>query len=146
MPGVNTQASKDEDLGELITRLSHLIRRRSRQLPLAPHQNRALRIIARESLRPGKLAEILQVTPRAATEVIDALQAEDLVHVEPDPADRRAKLVSLSPAGHEYIAATKAARAEITQEIFAPLSDAERSTLTRLLREVFAAQETPRQQ
>ncbi|ATZ06881.1 MarR family transcriptional regulator [Corynebacterium striatum] len=146
MPGVTTQTSKDEDLGELITRLSHLIRRRGRQLPLAPHQNRALRIIARESLRPGKLAEILQVTPRAATEVIDALQAEDLVHVEPDPADRRAKLVSLSHAGHEYIAATRAARAEIAQEIFAPLSDAERSTLTRLLREVFAAQETPRQQ
>lgn len=143
---MTTQTSKDEDLGELITRLSHLIRRRGRQLPLAPHQNRALRIIARESLRPGKLAEILQVTPRAATEVIDALQAEDLVHVEPDPADRRAKLVSLSPAGHEYIAATRAARAEIAQEIFAPLSDAERSTLTRLLREVFAAQERPRQQ
>ena len=143
---MTSQTSKDEDLGELITRLSHLIRRRGRQLPLAPHQNRALRIIARESLRPGKLAEILQVTPRAATEVIDALQAEDLVHVEPDPADRRAKLVSLSHAGHEYIAATRAARAEIAQEIFAPLSDAERSTLTRLLREVFAAQETPRQQ
>lgn len=68
------------------------------------------------------------------------------MHVEPDPADRRAKLVSLSHAGHEYIAATRAARAEIAQEIFAPLSDAERSTLTRLLREVFAAQETPRQQ
>lgn len=132
--------STPEDLGELVARVAREIRRRSRRdLPLPPHQFRALRVIGREPLRPGLLAETLGVTPRAATDVIDLLASEDLVAVHPDPADRRAKLVSVTPRGQRYLDDTRAARAAISAELFATLSDAERAELGRLLARVVDA-------
>ena len=68
---------------------------------LAPHQARALRVIAKEGqIRPGVLAERLRVTPRSVTEVVDALIRQDLVSRELDPSDRRAMIIELTPAGH----------------------------------------------
>ncbi|QPK78985.1 winged helix-turn-helix transcriptional regulator [Corynebacterium lizhenjunii] len=126
------------ELGELTVRVSHILRRRSRQLPLAPHQHRALGVISHGPLRPGQLADALRITPRAATAVVDALVAENLVATGPDPQDRRAKVVSITAAGRKYLAATRAKRAEISQELFGALSPREQQELARLLRHIIA--------
>jgi DNA-binding MarR family transcriptional regulator len=65
--------------------------------------------IAREgALRSADLAVALDYAPRTVTEAIDGLERDGLARREPDPEDRRAKRISLTPAG---IAAAEAAGA-----------------------------------
>lgn len=120
----------------MVSQISRQIKRSSRQLPLAPHQMRALRIIAEGDVRPARLAEQLQITPRAVTDVVDALTAEGLVATAPDPADRRAKIVTATDAGISHLEATRQARARISQRMFGALSPAEQEELYTLLSRV----------
>ncbi len=48
---------------------------------------------------PAHLARAFQVTKGAMTNTLQRLEARGLVSVEPDPKDRRAKRVRLTPAG-----------------------------------------------
>src|ERR1700735_1403189 len=58
---------------------------------IAPSQFRALRVLKRHGvMRLSELADHLRIAARSATEVIDALEARDLVERRPAPADRRA--------------------------------------------------------
>ena len=101
---------------------------------LAPHQARALRVIATEGpLRPGILAERLRITPRSVTEVVDALIERGLVNREPDPSDRRAMVLSLTSAGEELGAEVRACRAAHTRSVFGSLSEEDQETLLALL-------------
>lgn len=123
-------------LGELTQLLSRIIRHRSRRLPLAPHQARALHTIAREPIRPARLAEILHVTPRAVTDVVESLVRSRLVTVESDPADRRAKIVTATDRADELLADVHRARADIAAELFSALTPAEQEHLHELLQKV----------
>lgn len=129
-------ASKDFEIAEMMSQISRTIYRRSRQLPLAPHQSRALRIIATGDVRPARLAEALGVTPRAVTDVVDALSDARLVAVEQDPADRRAKVITITDAGLKHLADVQDARAEIAGELLSTLDPQEKDLLGQLLRRV----------
>jgi len=114
---------------------------------ISPHQARALAVIAEqdpELPRLGVVAERLRITPRAATEVVDAL--EDLGYVErrADPTDRRAVALALTKEGRAAQRRFRAARDAAGAEYFASLSDAERERLTALLQGVVAAHEHER--
>ncbi|MDJ0652596.1 MAG: MarR family transcriptional regulator [Xanthomonadales bacterium] len=50
---------------------------------------------------PARLANALQVTRAAITNTVTRLEAQGLVRVDPDPADGRGKLVSLTEAGRD---------------------------------------------
>lgn len=50
---------------------------------------------------PVRLANAFQVTKAAITNTLQRLEARDLVKIEADPADGRAKLVSLTRAGRK---------------------------------------------
>ncbi|MGA8048245.1 MAG: MarR family winged helix-turn-helix transcriptional regulator [Dermatophilaceae bacterium] len=102
---------------------------------LAPHQARALRVIAAEgSIRPGALADRLHVAPRSVTEVVDALVERELVSREPDPTDRRAMSLTLTHAGQELVGEISAIRRAHTERVFgAVLSPEEQDTLAVLL-------------
>ncbi|PXX59188.1 DNA-binding MarR family transcriptional regulator [Nocardia tenerifensis] len=131
--------SADPDLPELLLRAAKRIRRnqvgRLAPLGLTPAQARALRIIAHENepLKMTALAERLGIVPRSATTVVDALAAADLVSRAPDPANRRATLVTLTPSGHATLARMADARREAAEELFATLTDEQRETLRDLL-------------
>lgn len=113
---------------------------------LAPHQARALRVIAAEgALRPGVLAERLRVTPRSVTEVVDALIERGLVNRDTDPTDRRAMVLTLTPAGDALADEIRACRAAHTDRVFAgAFSAEERATLTELLDRLSAHLDRPR--
>jgi DNA-binding MarR family transcriptional regulator len=71
---------------------------------LAPHnllisELRALHYIREGSGRPGALARQLDLTPAAATQLIDRLERRNLVQRRPDPLDRRALRIRLTPDG-----------------------------------------------
>lgn len=131
-------ANKDFEIAEMMSQISRTIYRRSRQLPLAPHQSRALRIIAAGDVRPARLAESLGVTPRAVTDVVDALSDARLVAVAQDPADRRAKVITITDAGRKHLADVQDARAEIAGELLSTLDSQEKELLGQLLRRVLA--------
>lgn len=136
---------------ELIQHLARHLRRGSaiETAPwgLSPHQARALGAIARSEgrrgrrrspdaedgvsrgLRMGGLAGWLQVTPRSATEVVDALEELGLVVRSADPDDRRAVFVGLTDQGRETAREIRAARKAQTETLLEELSEQDRAQL-----------------
>lgn len=142
----------ERDLGSLIFELTKLIRRRSfaalEPFGLSPAQGRAFRVIthhdhdAESELRLSGLAERLRIAPRSTTEVVDRLEELGLVERHPSSTDRRAIAVLPTAKGRRVRAEIDKARAEGTGDLFAPLSDAQRATLTELLSKALDAADT----
>jgi DNA-binding MarR family transcriptional regulator len=84
-------------------------------------------------MRLSELSEHLRIAPRSTTEVVDGLQERGLVERLPDPADRRATLVSLTAAGRTTAASIRAARGAQGERFFAELSAEDRAALGRIL-------------
>lgn len=142
----------DPDLGDLFHAAFRGLRRRwTHELApfeLTPHQWRALNTLARScgpcppegpgtspegSLRLKELADLLRIVPRSATEVIDQLETKELVERSPDPLDRRAVLIRLTPDGQELRSRIQQSRREQSHEYFGRLDSGERMELARLL-------------
>ena len=128
----------EADLGDLLLRVARTLRHRGAAVTapwaLAPHQARALRVVARhEQLRPGELAAHLRVVPRSVTDVIDTLEHRGLVERTPDPTDRRATVVTLTASGRTLVDEIDAARRADSRTYFTRLSDRDQATLRRIL-------------
>ncbi|WP_353709199.1 MarR family winged helix-turn-helix transcriptional regulator [Cellulosimicrobium sp. ES-005] len=103
-----------------------------------PGQYRMLRFLARcdEPCRLGAVASALDVAPRSVTSKVDDAERAGLVRRTPDPHDRRATLVALTPRGREVVAQVGAERSSSAGTLLARLDAAERAELLRLLRAV----------
>jgi DNA-binding MarR family transcriptional regulator len=131
----------DDHLSELFwsvaRNLRHLNREALEPLNVSPSHGRALNVLLKHgSLRPGALAEHLRIAARSATEVVDDLEQRGLVARAPDPADRRATLVTLTAEGRAAGDAIRSARQQAAERFFAALSDTDRTELTRILRQL----------
>jgi DNA-binding MarR family transcriptional regulator len=100
----------DDSLGFLLADVSRLMRRAFQQ-QLAGHstltlaQARALGYLARrEGLRQVDLADLLDVQPITLARLIDQLVQHGLVERRPDPDDRRAHRLYLTPAAAPQLA------------------------------------------
>lgn len=62
------------------------------------------------------------------------LKKRDLVTLEPDPQDRRDKLVVLTPAGKDYIQTKVAPIMKAEERAFLRLTQEQREALTTLIR------------
>nr|WP_269329334.1 MarR family transcriptional regulator [Kineosporia babensis] len=101
---------------------------------ITPAQARAIGVLRRHgSMRISTLSEHLRIAPRSGTEVVDALQERALVQRSPDPDDRRAVLVTLSPQGEEVAEAVRRARAAEADLFFDRLDEADRTELARII-------------
>ena len=101
---------------------------------ITPAHLRALRTLARHgTMRLSELSDRLQIAPRTATEVVDALQARGLVRRRADPGDRRAILAEVAEHGSGVLAAIRATRGAEAERILGRLSPAERAELARIL-------------
>lgn len=65
--------------------------------------------------------------------VIDRLSMRGLVETRPDPADRRRRLVALTPAGDALVLRLVPRALAITEDTLAPLDGAERAALAALM-------------
>jgi len=83
------------------------------------------------------LAEAIGVDAPYATLIVDSLEERGLVERQPDPADRRRKLVSLTPAGREAVARVLRIQLEPPPG-FGTLSAAELDVLEKLLWRIMA--------
>jgi DNA-binding MarR family transcriptional regulator len=102
---------------------------------VTPSQARALRTLHRYGdIRSSELAAHLHIAPRSATEVIDALESKGIAQRSPDPTDRRATLVSLTPHGRDLLNRMHRARGAESERLFERLSSTDREHLRRILR------------
>ena len=90
------------------------------------------------AMNQATLAGLLNVAPRSVTESVDALERDGLVTREEDPHDRRARIVTLTAAGSQSLAAALVVRAKAMDEVFGPLTPTQRSQLVALLNAVRA--------
>jgi DNA-binding MarR family transcriptional regulator len=130
---------EEESLSDAFWAVARSLRHRTRETlspwDITPSQSRALDVLIRHGeSRLSVLAEHLRIAARSATEVVDDLQERGLVERRPDPDDRRATLVALTPAGAETGKAIRAARQTEAERFFGTLSETDRADLSRILR------------
>jgi DNA-binding MarR family transcriptional regulator len=137
-----TREPPAENLGEAFGAVARRLRSASMASlstwDVTPSQMRAIRILTghEDGVRSSELAHHLHIAPRSATEVVDALEAKGLVQRSPDPTDRRATLVSLTPGGVELSAEVRRARGLESEKLFDRLSKTDRAHLARILRQL----------
>lgn len=130
--------ASDESLSEALGAVARQLREKSVETlavwSIAPAHLRALRVLNRHgTMRLSAISDRLQIAPRTATEVVDALQARDLVRRRADPDDRRATLVEVTEHGTDVLAEIRATRGPEAGRVFARLSPADRAELARIL-------------
>ena len=128
----------DEPLSEAFWAVARELRERSAETlapwDITPAHLRALRTLSRHgTMRLSELSGLLEIAPRTATEVVDALQARDLVRRRADPGDRRATLVEVTEHGAGILAEIRATRGTEAGRIFGRLDPADRAELARIL-------------
>ncbi len=128
----------DLDLGDLVMRVARDLRRTGmaayEPYDLAPHHARALRVVSHHgTMRLGELAQHLRVAPRSVTDVVDALEERGLAERTPDPTDRRAQVVGLTPEGRRLVDEVDTARRSGAEAHFGRLSERDRASLRRIL-------------
>jgi DNA-binding MarR family transcriptional regulator len=87
-----------------------------------------------DHLRMRDLAEELGVTPRNITTIVDGLEREGLLARRPDPGDRRAVWLELTPLGVSSIDQIHRLEEDISARFFAPLDAEQRRQLGAILR------------
>jgi len=85
------------------------------------------------AMRAIDISEAFGHAPRTTTEAIDGLERDGLVRRDPDPLDRRAKRISVTPLGLAAVDASEPVRQAFLREVFVALDEAERETLAALL-------------
>jgi DNA-binding MarR family transcriptional regulator len=136
------------DLAEALFQTTHALKYAGHQqiedgdafvCPLSFPQMRVLGVLddaADRRIRMGELSVALGVTARNVTTIVDGLEREGLVVRIPDPQDRRAILLALTPSGQEHIASVHAMHYQAAERFFAALDTAERAELLRLLNKI----------
>jgi DNA-binding MarR family transcriptional regulator len=95
-------------------------------------------------LTPGALSRSTMVTTGGMTKRLDRLEAMGVIRREPDPHDRRGKLIALTDSGRTLIDTVVEAHLRNEERLLASLSPAKRGQLVRLLRELLLTLEPAR--
>ena len=122
----------------LIHEVGRLARRRfedeARVHEITLPQWRALSEIQRQGrLSQVSLAGCLDADPMTVSGILERLEKRGLIERHPDPADSRAKLATVTPAGEELVAATRRVRLGLVESALDGVSEAERAALLSIL-------------
>jgi DNA-binding MarR family transcriptional regulator len=110
--------------------------------PQKPSHSAVFAQISPEGSRLSALARGANMTPQAMGELVDELEELGYVERRPDPTDRRAKLIMLTPRGHDCIAAGIATIQGIERRIDQILGADGHAELRRLLTELLTSAAT----
>jgi len=89
--------------------------------------------VAEVRLSQRDIAEYLRLDPSQVVALVDELQQRRLVAREPDPHDRRAKVVVATPEGRDLHARAEASAHAAERDVLALLDADEQATLRDLL-------------
>lgn len=128
----------ERNIASLIGEISHLQRRnfnrRARDFGLTQPQWRAITILRRaEGINQATMADILDLQPISLARLIDRMAAAGWVERRPDPGDRRAVQLFLTPKAEPFLAEMREAAQEIYEQATAGLSEQDRELLLRCL-------------
>lgn len=132
-----------------ITRVSALIQRELErvfaQYGLAGGDFDVLATLRRsvKPVTPGELSRSTMVTTGGMTKRLDRLEALALVRREPDPRDRRGRLIALTDDGRALIDRAVEAHLQNEERLLTNLPAAKRKQLAALLRELLTELDTP---
>ncbi len=87
-------------------------------------------------LTPGELSRSTMVTTGGMTKRLDRLEARGWIHREPDPSDRRGRLIALSDEGRGLVEVAVEAHLRNEERLLAGLPAKRRNELAALLREL----------
>ncbi|WP_165959674.1 MarR family winged helix-turn-helix transcriptional regulator [Nonomuraea longispora] len=111
---------------------------------LSPARVRLLTTLhQRPRSRMRDLADVLGVSGRAITPLVDALESDGLITRRPDPSDRRAFRLTLTDDGLGAIDHIARLQQQISDDIFSVMSAEDQRNLTRLLRAFLDAAHGP---
>jgi MarR family transcriptional regulator for hemolysin len=129
-----------ETLAFMIIDLARLFRQEFEQgvadagLAITAGEARTLLYLSRsEGMRQSALAERMHIEPMSLSNFVDRLEARRLVVREPDPDDRRAKRLALTPAAAPLLEQVNVIAAAITAEAVMGISEADARTLAERL-------------
>ncbi len=101
---------------------------------LTPGEARALAHVDRcGAVRQTLLAQRMAIEPMTLVGYLDRLEAQGLVAREPDPTDRRAKIVRLTPGAEPVLARILEVGREVRAVALAGMSEAEADQFLALL-------------
>jgi DNA-binding MarR family transcriptional regulator len=106
--------------------------------PQKPAHSAVFAQIVPEGSRLTDLARGANMSPQAMGELVDELEQLEYLVRHPDPTDRRAKLIVLTPKGRDCIAAGMATIDGIEQQLTELLGERGHRELRRLLTKVLA--------
>jgi DNA-binding MarR family transcriptional regulator len=106
---------------------------RLRERGLSLQGFKLMRSLKNSDLSMREISDVLYVSPRTVTDMIDGLEAKGLVVRQAHPADRRVTLVHLTDAGREQLAAATAGAERSSRAAVSVLSETDQQTLRRLL-------------
>ncbi len=116
-------ATIEDPLGFVLVDVARLLRRRFEKalenagLGLTVVEARTLAVVSRRpGLRQSTLADELSVEPMTLVGFLDRLEAAGLVERIPDPADRRAKLIRLTPSAANIVRRIRAIGKQVREE------------------------------
>ena len=101
---------------------------------VSPGHIQVLIALTRGPRSVGRLAEELEVSPPAATQLVDKLAEHGMVDRHHDPEDRRVVLVDYVPGMHEVAGRIVEARRRPLQEAMSEMTDAEALAFVKGLR------------
>jgi DNA-binding MarR family transcriptional regulator len=112
---------------------------RLRELGLSLSAYKLMQALEHSDQSMRGVSDILHVSPRTVTDMIDGLEARGLVARGQHPADRRITLLSLTPEGRSQLAAAAALANESHRAAISGLSSKDQQTLRDLLDQVAPA-------
>ncbi len=128
------------DLGRLYGSLKRNFDRSMVERGASLARTKMLILIQKEggTVRAIDIAERFGIAPRTVTEALDGLEREGLILRTPDPSDRRAKRISITPEGEAAVAVTEPIRQALSKRILVSLGPEEQAsfhaTIRKLLR------------
>jgi DNA-binding MarR family transcriptional regulator len=138
MSTAHSDAAVQRTSSLLIAQLARGMRRRIEQavapVGLRPRELLALQHLQeRGPLAQQTLAELVGVDATNLVAVLNSLEDAGLIDRRRDRADRRRAIIALSAPGEQLLANLDHALRQVDDEIFSPLTPAERETLNDLL-------------
>jgi len=129
------------ELGYLVHELARLMKRRldgeARLHKITVPQWRALAHVGKNAaITQTAVAQALDTDPMTISGVLDRLEKNGLITREPDPADSRAKLTQLTPAGAERLDLARRLGTEMYQAALAGIPKEDVATAESVLRQM----------
>jgi DNA-binding MarR family transcriptional regulator len=140
----------DDDLGILLLlAYQSFVRALHRDLAehgiesLRPSDGYVFRALAEEPRRIVDLADGLEVTKQAASQIVADMESRELVRRRPDPTDGRASLVELTARGRRALATARRFHSRFEADLADQLGPRRAATLRSCLESIVAAELEP---